>query len=179
MFCQKCGNKINEEANFCDKCGSEIDKKTELSNKEEVIESKIINETYNFTKVKQIGALNLLVIKTKVDLNGSLLLIEKNKYYLGLIKGKSRSERINVKEIDTVISKKGIDLIDGIYAIIFTILTIITMNPILLIGAAVCLWTGYGEKIFINTRKKEKIIIYTQGGVLTKELIDFINLNRI
>lgn len=177
MYCDKCGNKINEEANFCDKCGNSIKQKIESISKELNVNHKIINETYNFTKVKQIGALNMLIIKTKVDIKDESLLIEKNKYYLGFIKGRSKEENIRISEINNVFTKKNIDLIDGIYAIIFAILTIIFMNPAMLIITAICLWTGYGEKIFIYTKKNEKVIIHTQGGEKAKELVKLLKLN--
>lgn len=177
MYCEKCGNEIKEDSNFCNKCGNLLKANLKAVDNEKNIDSILFDKTYNFRKVKQIGKLNMLVIKTNVSIKEKLLSIEKNKYYLGFIKGKSEEKNINLCELNNVISKKSLDLIDGIYAIIFALLTIILMNPAMLIVTAVCLWTGYGEKIFIYTKKNERVIIHTQGGEKTKELVDLLKLN--
>ncbi|MBN1057080.1 zinc ribbon domain-containing protein [Clostridium botulinum] len=176
MYCQMCGNKVKDEAKFCDKCGLKIEYKSELNNKqEEWTNNKIDNAEYNFTKVKQLGALNMFIIRTKVDVDEGQVLIDSRKDYLGFIKGKNDKRIIKIENINNAISKKSIDTIDGIYAIIFLILTLMFVNPAFLLITAVCLWTGYGEKVFINTKENQKVIIHTSGGELTKELVDSLN----
>lgn len=176
MYCQKCGNKVKDEAKFCDKCGLKIEHKSDLNNEqEESTNNKINNTTYDFAKVKQLGALNMFTIRSKVVIEKGKILIDSRKDYLGFIKGKSTKRTIKVEDISYAINKKNIDMIDGIYAIIFIVLAIIFVNPIFLLITAVCLWTGYGERVFINTKENQKVIIHTSGGNLTKELVDLIN----
>ncbi|AJG96783.1 hypothetical protein LF65_00092 [Clostridium beijerinckii] len=170
MYCKECGNKVNDGDNFCNKCGNKIS----LIEKKGNLSSKNISKEYNFTKVKQLGALNLLVIKTKVNIDEEIILIEENKYYLGFIKRKSKNRNLKLSEINNLTNKKSMDVIDGIYAIIFTLISLALLNPAFLIGTAVCLWTGYGEKIFMYTSKNEKIAIQTQGGNSSKELINLL-----
>lgn len=175
MYCNHCGNKISEEVNFCNKCGIAIKEKSELTNKETIEHSKIINETYNFVKVKQIDRFNALSIKTKVDVKEEALFVQEGKYYFGRTKGKIKENYIRIDEINNVNYKKSIDLVDGIYAVVFGILALIFMKLVFFIITIICLWTGYGEKILIETKSNKTIIVHTEGGKLTKEFVDFIN----
>ena len=45
-YCEKCGNKLNEEFEFCDKCGAKVEKeeKKKETVKKEIVEEKIIPE---------------------------------------------------------------------------------------------------------------------------------------
>ncbi|WP_315080639.1 zinc-ribbon domain-containing protein [uncultured Clostridium sp.] len=180
MYCQKCGNKVKDEAKFCDKCGFGVENKSELNNEqEELTNNKINNAIYDFAKVKQLGALNMFTIKSKTYIDDERLLINSRKDYLGFIKGKNKEESVRLEDIRYAVNKKNMDFIDGIYAIIFTILSVVFVNPVFLIIALICLWTGYGEQVFVYTKKNQKLVIYTSGGELTKDFIDLINLKIV
>lgn len=190
MYCVSCGNEVtSSDSNFCSNCGTAINRQNQQRKDNIINESTIqvetkqnptksINEEYDFVKIKQIGLVNMLSIRTKVTIKDIHVLIDRKKYYLGMIKGKNKTYDIKINDIDHIINKKSMDTIDGIYAAIFGVLTLITFNPVLLLLMAVCLWTGYGEKIFITTKRNEKIIIQSSKDDNIIKLVELINNNK-
>ncbi|OOM11151.1 zinc-ribbon domain-containing protein [Clostridium saccharobutylicum] len=177
MYCEKCGNKLNDNVRFCDRCGNSIQFKSNNEELNEVktvkgIESKNISQQYNFSKCKQIGTITMFIVNTKANINENKLLLNQQKKYLGFIGGKEKVMTIALNEIASVTTKKSVDLIDGIYAIIFALLGFVSLNPICFLIMAVCLWTGYGERIIIETKNNIKIKIHARSG---KETSVFMN----
>ncbi|RQN09836.1 zinc ribbon domain-containing protein [Clostridium butyricum] len=175
MYCDNCGNKLNDNSKFCDKCG----KKIELvnTNKEDITEIKLPDKKYDFIKIKQLGSINMVQIKTEINMIEDEIIIDEQKKYVHFISGNKKNNHVKVKVIDSIISKKGIDFFDGLYASIFAILTVMLLNPIFLIITAICLFTGYGEKIFIRTKNNERIMIHTSGGKQTEEFVN--NIKKV
>jgi uncharacterized membrane protein YvbJ len=77
MYCDNCGNKLNDNSKFCDKCG----KKIELvnTNKEDITEIKLPDKKYDFIKIKQLGSINMVQIKTVINMIEDEIIIDEQK----------------------------------------------------------------------------------------------------
>lgn len=177
MYCRECGNKVDENSKFCNRCGSKIklnfDRKEEKNYKED---NNIIEKSYSFSKRKWLGLILLSIIETNIGIKCDKLYIEQQKKHLGLFKGSKKTAVLKVKDIKSMTRNKAIDLIDGIYAIIFAILGLIA--PPLFLVSLVCLWTGYGERLTLEHNGiKTRIHIDRKSNV--NEFISYINLDAI
>lgn len=176
MYCRECGNKIDENSRFCNICGSKI--KLDSDRKEEVDGNynKIIKNSYSFSKQKWLGLIMLFAIETNINVKYDKLYIEQQKKHLGLFKGKKKKTVLKITDIKSMTRNKAIDLIDGIYAIIFAILGLIA--PPLFLVSLVCLWTGYGERLVLEHNGiKTRIHIGKKSNV--NEFMADMNLDMI
>lgn len=179
MFCPKCGKPNEDSGKFCKFCGSALGSQTTIETTKPIDESSPINaadpKNFSFMKAKMIGYLTYLKIETKVEIGDKTLTIRKKNKPFG-IGGKDKVSTIQKSDIKGVMVRKRLDLIDGIYFIVASILTLISAvanltssDPnwistlILLVVALICFYTGYGKVIEISLNNQKPIRILTQG----------------
>ena len=179
MHCKKCGNNLDDNSKFCNKCGNKVIptlKNETINEVKKLDENKLnieSNKEYEFSKRKYLGAITISIINTKAKIDNNKLVVEQQKSHLGFIKGNKKVFTISLNEINSIMVKKAVDLIDGIYAIVFALVGL--LNPIWFIVTAVCLWTGYGETVIIQTKSNVKMKIYAKSGDNTQRFMNDIN----
>lgn len=166
MYCKKCGNEIKGNDSFCVKCGDKLD----VNNNYEDID---IKKEYSFSKVKQLGVINIAVIETNVSINNNNMNIIEQRKVLGLFKGKRKVNSLMIRDIKGLTTKSVIDTIDLIYAIVFALVGFVL--PIAFLISAVCLFTGYGQRIFIKDKNGNEVKIQAEKSPIVQEFIHEIN----
>lgn len=162
MNCKTCGNEVSIKDSFCGRCGNKLDN----------INTNIKKE-YRFSKVKQLGAINIAVIETNININNNNINIIEQRKVLGLFKGKRKVESLIVDDIKGITTKSVIDTIDLVYAIVFTLIGFAL--PIAFLISAVCLFTGYGQRIFIKDKNGNEVKIQAEKSHIIQEFIEEIN----
>lgn len=167
MYCKNCGISIDENSKFCSNCGNEIIIETNFNFENDR------RKEYKFSKVKQLGALNIAVIETTISIDNSRMYINEQRRILYFINGKRKVSTIILNEMCGVVTKTAIDTIDLIYAILFGVLGLIF--PPAFIITAVCLFTGYGQRILIKQRSGVDVEIQAEKSPLVEEFIQYID----
>ncbi len=173
MYCNKCGNKIKEGSKFCDKCDEKVE--TCKESIEGLNEGKIDNNKYMLTKRKMLGNITTSMYYSDIEIKDNNIIVQQYKKYLNIIKGGEKNINIKIDEIQSIVIQKKFDTIDLIYAIIFAIIAACSMQLYLLIITAVCLWTGYGDRISVLKKNGEKVIIQSEVCDESKRFINIIN----
>lgn len=168
MYCKSCGNEVSIEDSFCVRCGNKVDSKNICEN----INTNIKKE-YKFSKVKQLGAVNISVIETNINIDNNKMNIIEQRKVLGLFKGKRKANSLIITDIKGITTKTTIDTIDLIYAIVFALIGI-ALPPAFIISA-VCLFTGYGQRIFIKDKNGNEVKIQAEKSHIVQEFINDIN----
>lgn len=200
MYCQRCGNEIQNNDAFCRKCGNRIINQNnirqqqintnsvtynrEISNNNcnQNMQTNFVNykSEYKFKKDKWIGSILIAANYSDVNIVNGTIYIQQYKKYIDLIKGSTKNKQIQVSSIQNAIIEKKVDVVDLIYAIVFCffgILAIPATIPILLFGL-LCLWTGYGERIKLIGKSGEKIIIHAEISQESQKFLNEIYLNN-
>lgn len=168
MYCKSCGNEVSIEDSFCVRCGNKVDSKNIYEN----INTNIKKE-YKLSKVKQLGAVNISVIETNININNNKMNIIEQRKVLGLFKGKRKANSLIITDIKGITTKTTIDTIDLIYAIVFALIGI-ALPPAFIISA-VCLFTGYGQRIFIKDKNGNEVKIQAEKSPIVQEFIHEVN----
>ena len=168
MYCKSCGNEVSIEDSFCVRCGNKVDSKNIYEN----INTNIKKE-YKFSKVKQLGAVNIAVIDTNITVDNNRIIIAEQRKILGLFKGKRKANSLIITDIKGITTKATIDTIDLIYAIVFALIGIVL--PPAFIISAVCLFTGYGQRIFIKDKNGNEVKIQAEKSPIVQEFIHEVN----
>lgn len=166
MYCKKCGNEIKGNDNFCVKCGDKLD----VNNNYEGIN---IKKEYSFSKVKQLGLINIAVIDTNINIDNNKINISEQRRVLGLFKGKRKTNSLLSNDIKGITTKSVIDTIDLIYAIIFALIGF--AFPLAFLISAVCIFTGYGQRIFIREKNGNEVKIQAEKSPIVQAFIEEIN----
>ncbi|MDU1936421.1 MAG: zinc ribbon domain-containing protein [Clostridium sp.] len=169
MYCKNCGISIDENSKFCSNCGNEIIIETNFNFENDR------RKEYNFSKVKQLGALNIELIKTKINIMNDKINIYEEKTILYFIKRKPKIIELSVKDIKEVNLKNAIDTIDLIYAIVFGVLGF--LFPPVFIVTIVCLITGFGQKVRIKLKNGFEVFIQTEKNNIVQEFIKGIEIS--
>lgn len=92
---------------------------------------------------------------------------------LGLFKWKRKTNSLLSNDIKGITTKSVIDTIDLIYAIIFALIGV-AFPPAFLISA-VCIFTGYGQRIFIREKNGNEVKIQAEKSPIVQVFIEEIN----
>lgn len=164
MYCKNCGNEINVKDSFCVSCGNKLD----INNSYENINTNIKKE-YRFSKVKQLGLINIAVIETNINIDNNKMNIIEQRKVLGLFKGKRKVNSLIATDIKEIATKSVIDTIDLVYAIVFALIGFVFIPAFII--SAVCLFTGYGQRIFIKDKNGNEVKIQAEKSHIVQEFI--------
>lgn len=198
MYCPNCGESNDDSAKFCNSCGKGIVEVTVSELKESSVQSTeqpkaviekddvtdVQNEgEYEFSKRKMIGYLTYKSLHTNAIVTCDKVSLNKQTKVLGFIPLKTKVSSLLKTDIQSAEIVKKMDVIDGIYGIIFGIIGLITIAggiglPFLLVSA-VCFWTGYGKVINISFNNAAKPMIIASDSGQDEELFIAALMNNI
>lgn len=168
MYCKNCGNEVNIKDSFCVSCGNKLD----INNSYENTNTNIKKE-YKFSKAKQLGLINIAVIETNINIDNNKMNIIEQRKVLGLFKGKRKVNSLIANDIKGITTKSVIDTIDLVYAIVFALIGFVFLPAFLI--SAICLFTGYGQRIFIKDKNGNEVKIQVEKSSIVREFIEEIN----
>lgn len=175
MYCNKCGNEIEEGSKFCNRCGAEtVNEKEKVDlNKSDVVNNKEENYKFQLTK-KNIRWTNSLEF-ANIEIKESSIIVEQYVKYLCLINGKIKVNTIKDDDIQNIVIQKTVDTVVLIYAIIFAVISVVFMQYYFLLLSALLIWVGYGYKISIIKKSGDKVLILSKICEESNEFVNVIN----
>lgn len=182
MICSKCKTPNDVTAKVCKNCGSAL---STSDSKPNAAATEQIPNQFQFEKSKMIGYLTYLKILNQVEVSPESIVVKRKANPLGFIKGKEKATVLQRSEITNIQLSKKLDLIDGIYVVLFGILTLISLisnffsdDPnwiltlILLAVAGICFLTGYGRIITISRKLGKPVLIQSADKNIAESFME-------
>lgn len=156
MYCSKCGTSLSDEVVFCSDCGTRATNNSNVSADTSRNFEDVYQNEYSFKRYKGFGRGSYSSISTLVNFENKLLSIEQRRRLLVFFKKKLIDAKLNLSDIDTITIKRNMDPSDTMFGVIFLALGF--LNPLLFIGAAVLLYSAYGQNITLQTKSGSFLI---------------------
>ena len=127
---------------------------------------------YSFTWAKQLGFFVFATMDTNVLIDRLDLVMNMERRYLGLVKGKCICKTIPINQIRDVELRMLLSLSNFIIAGLF-VLAGILLNPLLFLIIPFCIWGCINTNIILHTKMDQEIRIPSFNKHEAKKFVDY------